>query len=360
MSACLWLAPLPTTRALDDEATGYSALAHALATFADQRLVNRRDVWGGYWPNGMRETLGKVYTAPRVKDRGRVLLAPSVLRQHFASRDAGDVIGLHSTSESDSSRWLAFDIDAHDETVTPETTRLSACYLAERLAERGAAVLLEDSDGAGGYHVWIHFEAPVATAAAYEWARRLADDCASATGLRPETFPKQASAAGAFGNWLRLPGRHHTRSHWSRVCRPGEAWASGADAATCVLSWPATPADVVPPVDAWPQPQRVHTPLVVATNDAPTDRARIIAAYVRRLPHGKAGSARSDRLFSLARFLRHGMQCSDAEALPVLHAWNSGNAPPLPEAKVLITWQNAATYASRPVAVRVSGRRHAA
>jgi hypothetical protein len=363
MSGDRWPAPLPTTRDIDAEAEGYRAHAQALAPFVDRRLVNRVDVWGAYWPRGMRETLGKVYTAPRVKDRGRVTNTPRVIARHFAARDEGDVIGLHSTSATDTSRFLGFDIDRHSDAITHDITRDAAVWLTERLAERGAAVLLEDSDGDGGYHVWIYFDAPVPTPAVFAWARHLADECTAATGLRPETFPKQATAAGAYGNWLRLFGRHHTRAHWSRVCRPGEAWSAGSDAARCLLAWPATPADVVPPLDAWPVEPSVQSPPTSALS-APRvfgahakgetrDPDAIVAAYVRALPHGEAGSARSDRLFSLCRFLRGGMGYTAEEAFPIIHRWNMGNRPPLNDVKVCATWENAGKYANRPVQLRV-------
>lgn len=84
-------------------------------------------------------------------------------------------------------------------------------------------------------------------------------------------------------------------------------------------------------------------------------------AYLRKLDHGHAGSGRSDRLFSLARFLRHGMQCTESEALGIMHAWNAGNVPPFDDAKVLTTWENADTYNARPRSPkRRRGERHAA
>jgi hypothetical protein len=53
------------------------------------------------------------------------------------------------------------------------------------------------------------------------------------------------------------------------------------------------------------------------------------------------------------------MQCTESEALGILHAWNAGNAPPLADDKVLATWRNADTYSARPYQLR-EGARHAA
>src|SRR5207249_4880532 len=52
----------------------------------------------------------------------------------------------------------------------------------------------------------------------------------------PETFPKQPGIPpGRYGNWLRLPGRHHTRPHWSRVW-DGAGWREGAEAVAFLLT----------------------------------------------------------------------------------------------------------------------------
>lgn len=358
-----------TARDVEAEAEGWRCEADVLAAWCDAHLVNRRDVWGGYWPHGMRETLGKIRTAPRVVDRGRHTLTADVLRRHFEGRDVGDVCGLHTTSTDNTSRWLALDFDTHGTDVTlADRARVAnaAEWCTEQLAERGAGVLLECSDGGGGQHVWVRFEAPVATADVFAWLTDLVDRCADAMDVRPETFPKQATVPdGAFGNWVRLPGRHHTRAHWSRLARPGTQWVSGADAASLLLTdWPATPAAAVPPASVWPQPEPTGAPMtrypMRCLADVPRDRARVIARYCANLPHGAEGTARSDRLFALARFLRHGMHCTTDEALPIIQAWNAGNTPPLGDAKVRTTWANAERYASTPLHLRISGGRRAA
>ena len=41
---------------------------------------------------------------------------------------------------------------------------------------------------------------------------------------KPEVFPKQNYLTGKMlGNWVRLPGKHHTRNHWSRGWT-GDRW----------------------------------------------------------------------------------------------------------------------------------------
>ena len=362
MSGAAWPERTPVTRDLEAEARGWQHNAHELASFTIERLVNRRDVWGAYVPPERREA-GKqhTYTAPAKARRGMVQLSHSHVSRHFRAASSGDVIGLHSTSAADFSRWGGFDFDAHGAQPREylDALQRAAVALVERLAEYGGAPMIEDSNGAGGWHVWVYFDQPAPTADVYAWLDALAERERLAHGVAIETYPKQSSARGAFGNWLRLPGRHHTKDHWSLVARPGEAWRSGADAARTVLAWPASPAAMIPPAQSWPIRSIGLVSCASTPAALPVDRAPVILAYLRKLSHGQAGSGRSDRLFSLARFLRHGMQCTESEALGILHAWNAGNAPPLAHEKVLATWRNADTYSVRPFTLR-TGERHAA
>lgn len=342
-----------------EDAAGWRAHADALAAFAMATLPNRTDVWGVYVAPPHRATWGKVLTAPRRARRGLDFLTASVLAQHFRADDLGHVIGLHTTSPDNTSRWGGLDFDVHEEggiAVSIERRRqieTAVAWCVDAMGERGA-ILMEDSDGDGGRHLWMRFDAPVCTAALFVWLVSIVSGCAEATGYRPETFPKQPRLSeGQVGNWLRLPGHHHTRTHWSRLCRPGEAWARGRDAAEVFLDWPATPVDAIPPISAYPQPDSPATPIspprtrVSAPSTEPPDRSRAITRYIEKLPHGSAGSGRSDVLFRLAAFLRHDMQCTTTEALPILHAWNAGNMPPLSDAKILDTWENAGQYGGR-------------
>jgi hypothetical protein len=362
MNTVTWPDTLPTARDLTREAGEWRVHASALAPFVDAHLVNRRDVWGGYFPLERREP-GQpyTYTAPGKEWRGRAILDAWRIARHLSGESEGHVIGLHSSSADDWSRWGGFDFDAHDNPPADylEALALAALSIVERLAEYGAAPLLEDSNGAGGWHVWVYFDAPARTADVFAWLDALAERARLDFGVAVETYPKQASVRGAFGNWLRLPGRHHKRAHWSRVARPGEAWRSGAAAVHTLLAWPATPAAVVPPADAWPLRSAGIVDATPHSYALPSERAPLIRAYLHKLEHGHAGSGRSNRLFSLARFLRHGMQCDESTALGIMHAWNVGNAPPLDDAKVLATWRNTAVYNARPYFLRHGGS-HAA
>src|SRR5262249_50839093 len=134
--------------------------------------------------------------------------------------DTPFIVGLHTTNLTNNSRWCAVDLDSHGPTSTPAHVNLAAVInWYGRLQELGFHPLLEDSDGAGGYHLWPVFDEPVPTPNVFAFVQWLVRDHA-AQGMPnpPEIFPKQARIKpGGFGNWLRLPGRHHSRAHWSPV-----------------------------------------------------------------------------------------------------------------------------------------------
>src|SRR5262249_55418433 len=139
-------------------------------------------------------------------------LTRALLERHFRGERAEHVVGLHSTSPVNTCRWGAYDVDRHDETTDPALTWSMAAALWEALTGRGFRVLLTDSSGRGGYHLRVVSREPVPCRDLHHLLGTIAAEVA----YRGESFPKQrAVAPGGFGNWLRLPGRHHTRDHWS-------------------------------------------------------------------------------------------------------------------------------------------------
>lgn len=347
------------TNRTGDDTAAWRRHAPALAQFAFQHLPNRLDVWGAYVHPHCRAQWGTTVTAPAKSARGARVLTPLTLRRHFGARHAGEIIGLHTTSPDLTSRWFGLDFDVHVDDGPlvdghAERVRHGFAWCARTLAP-SCGVLLEDSNGAGGRHLWVRFTEPVSTPRLYAWLYQLAADCAAATGYRPELYPKQGVLPHGkqFGNWLRLPGLHHTRFHWSRLAFPGERWQRGAAATERFLAWPATPVDVVPTHLPTPPQESARAALPHGLPLSPTgerNRAQRIARYVAKLPTGTAGTGRSNHCYRLACFLRHDLQCCDGEALPVLFAWNQGNTPPLPEGKVRETWENSAVYGGPRVA----------
>lgn len=213
-------------RARSQVANAWAAHAEALADWALARIVVRRDVFGAYYKadEEFRQT-----TAHEPLTR-------EILIAHFRGER---VIGCHSTSADGLCKALAWDIDAHDETADPVLNWHYAWWLAEECKKLGLRPLIFDSNGKGGYHVRVFFKKPVPVAVAH-WlgVRLVAGSKEHGFATPPEFFPKQAAITITcpFGNWLRLPGRHHKRSHYTRIFDPeGDAWLEGEAAVLRLL-----------------------------------------------------------------------------------------------------------------------------
>lgn len=237
----------------DGKASGqaWAQNARPLAEWVDSHLVNRRDAFGHYLPVRARKPKQTAIT-----DKSG--LTVEIIERHFVGRDHGDIIGLHSTARDEAgaggetaccwSRWLAIDIDRHDETIDAGKTCEAALTWWRRARQAGFHPLLFDSDGRGGFHLLIVFRASVATERVFGFGKWLTADWEQ-LGLEeaPEIFPKQPALARGkgFGNWLRLPGRHHTREHWSRLWS-GEHWMSGEEAVDAITAIQGDAAERIP------------------------------------------------------------------------------------------------------------------
>lgn len=324
-------------------------------TFA--RLVNRTDCYGGYRPpeewgreyrrkDGTTGQLGQQTTHKRPLTAGR-------LARHFRARGRTDVIGVHSTSIENTSLWGATDIDAHDGgRADPEANLRAALAWYARLVQLGFRPLLVDSNGKGGYHLWTLFATPIPTALAYAFARWLvADHREHDLAVAPETFPKQPRVdPGRFGNWLRIPGKHHSRPHWSKVWN-GSAWLEGRAAADGILVLAGDAPSLIPtevqsapprPTPTTSSPWKLH-----ATSS--DHLARRIRGRMARLPRRSVGEGRRQVGFGFAAWLTHDLALSDTVALPWLVEWNAGNVPPLSEAQLLDVLRCGREYGRNPV-----------
>jgi hypothetical protein len=347
------VAGFPTTFKPRDEAAAWRRHAPALAEWA-WSLVNRTDVWGGYYA-ARDECDGSWHTEqtthPRRADRGRVLLAPRVLVRHFSARCTDDVVGLHSTSTSNTSRWVAPDIDRHgDHSPSPAVTLAAALGWYGRLRRRGFRPLLEDSNGAGGFHLWTIFSTPIPTALAYAFVRWLVGDYAThGMTAAPECFPKQpAVALGHFGNWLRLPGRHHTRPHWSKVWN-GSRWLEGSAAVAFILALDGNDPGLIPaevaPEPPPPQSRQGGLPSRACVGNL----ARRIHARMRTLPHRREGTGRNNVAYAFGCWLARDLGLGDAVALEWLSLWDRGNHPPLGPECLAEILSNARQYGTHAV-----------
>lgn len=239
----------------DRIAEEWRSRANDLAIWTMQHMVNRTDVWGRYLAmNQRKEELGirnNAITAPFRDERGKVFLNISSLEKHYKTRRVSGVLGVHSTSSDLTSRWLAIDIDLHDPedlSVTPQGNFVAAKGWRDRLVEMGFDPLLFDSNGKGGFHILVLFAEPLATKNLHTFAKDLVSDYAR-RGLddMPEIFPNKPKW-NHYGNWLRLPGRHHTREFYTRVWNDepwaDEEWLEGHDAIDRILHTRPTPTEI--------------------------------------------------------------------------------------------------------------------
>jgi hypothetical protein len=344
-------------------ARAWASRSDELAAWTWTRLVNRRDVYGAYTPRGRRGqeyvradgTVGKVpasYTAPAGARRGRALLTKDLLARHYRGLAVEDVLGLHTTSPGNTSLWGAVEVDWHGPASTaPEVNLAAALAWYDHLRRRGFTPLLNESNGKGGYHLRALFGEPVPTPLVYAFLHRLvADHPAHGLPNRPETFPKQPRIdPGRFGNWLRLPGRHHTREHWSRVWGGGR-WLGGHEAVNHILALrgddPGLLAEGPGPLTVPPVGRSRFVRAGGSGGSGGVERR--VSAYMSHLPNLGEGQGRDDVAYSFACFLARDLQLSDPDALAWLGQWDAGNRPPKGPERLAQVLADAHKYGRRP------------
>lgn len=221
--------------------------ADELAEWAMKRLVNRRDVWSQYTLKDGKISVVMLPVAERRK-LGTDMVTVTKLHRHFSGKSPAHLIGLHSISDKATCKWFAIDVDLHDPSV-PNADEIAqsnfeaAVTWAERLRELGMDALLFDSNGAGGYHVWVFLDKEYKLADVYDFADAMRSDWKELNLPRkPEIFPpKRAVGPDDLPYTLRTPGRHHTRHHYTRVWNfdadAGEnEWLEGGDAIEAILA----------------------------------------------------------------------------------------------------------------------------
>jgi putative DNA primase/helicase len=219
-----------------------------LTRWVNDHLVVKRDRHGSYKPDGSQNTAGK--------------LTDGILSRHFRATERAHVRGLHTTVIVDGqsmSKWLCADLDAHDGAgADPGRNFAYGCELMRRARALGLHPILEDSDGQGGLHFWIVFSRLVPTALVFAFLRWLTADSAEWGVTTIDLFPRQADIVGRgkeCGNWVRIPGRHHKRDHWSRFWDDASGeWREGGEAVALLLAIEGDNPDLIP-VDADPGPE---------------------------------------------------------------------------------------------------------
>jgi hypothetical protein len=260
--------------------------ADQLAEWAMDRLVNRRDAWSQYT---LKNGEVKVVMLP-IKERrhaGTDMVTLNKLRRHFAGRAVSHLIGLHSISDHRTCKWFAIDIDLHDESVPnrdeiAEANFAAAMEWCARLRAKGLDPILMDSNGVGGYHIWTLFDREYPLPDVYDFADEVRSDWeAMMLPRKPEIFPpKREVDDDDLPYGLRLPGRHHTRPHYTRV-RNFDAlgeneWLEGGEAIEAMLA--ARPASL-------PKPAKKKR-AAAAKNTAPK-KARAITSSSGAAPRRK-------------------------------------------------------------------------
>jgi hypothetical protein len=340
----------------DDHSSDVRAAWHAraaeLARWARDRYFVRDDVWGGYIPLAKRDQLGATCTRPAVAKRGQVRLTLAVLERHFRATRPEHVVGAHTTSLDNVSLLGTVEVDKHgDGGNDPAANWRAARGWWEQLCSQGFRPLLWDSNGKGGYHLDVLFRSPIPTALLYWFLRRLVRDHRT-FGLpaAPECFPKQErlcpteDGRGRCGNWVRLPGRHHTHEHWAKVWDGGR-WLKGAAAVDYLLSLVGDPADLVPDLPPPSRPTRRCQPHVSGRDG---NLSACIARYLGRLPNLGEGQGRDGVAFRFAAFLVRDMALADDIALEWLCRWDAGNSPPKGEAVLREILANAHRHGRNP------------
>jgi len=251
--------------------------ADLLAAWAFHWLVNRSDVYGSYYLSGGARTVTGELTVERCF-------------RHFTATDRSHLIGLPAISIENTSRWVAIDIDQHDE----GNTQLRAANwqfvleLCRRIASCGLKPLATESNGRGGYHVRILFSEPIPSRDAHDLGNSLVTGWET-FGLpeRPEVYPKQPELTESvpIGNWLRLPGHHHTYSHTTTIWTDTE-WLSGERAILALVSGAfmnsnQIPAEVLQEIRSR---NHIETRRQFSTNGRPIGRVLVQLTDVRQSP----------------------------------------------------------------------------
>ncbi len=314
-----------------------------LAAWAMDRTVNRTDAYGLNHADGSRTTAHAPLTAGR-------------LASHFYGLE---ILGVHLISLKNTCKFIAVDIDAHgdgdDVDQVAKRNLATALELARRAFALGFHPLLMDSNGRGGLHLEIFFSSPIPSADAYHFAMWLCRDFDANKAGGIEFFPKRANRnteKGFGGAWLRLPGKHHKRGHWTRVfdfARAGVGlapWLAGQAAIDTILEHngddPAlldavrpdfTPA--APPATPATPPARPTVPLS-PRGPRPTNPLDRCWAYVQRMPDAISGRGGHNATFSAAcKCFEFGLL--DFEAQEVMKKFNANKTggEPWTEAEIL-------------------------
>lgn len=302
-------------------------------------LVHRSDVFAAQQPTGayfpVREQLTEDWVAEHLAGQasyGVYVIQPEMQLPVMAEDPDGSWFIERFEAVPNTVKYLMFDLDTHEEGAQTHlkeccTRLVSLCQSEASIAQRGLPMLLLESSGNKGTHVWLFFDQPVNAGKVRRWVERdfmpLWDEKAKPNRWPLEVFPKQDEVPeGFFGNLVKLPlGRHAVSGNFSEFL-PHEGWATGIE-------------DVVPlPVELVPEVAsavRGTSPSPVrASGDGPAGPF----PCVNLIQRDGVGQGHRDRaMFHLALYwFGHGLDQDQAEEVCVRA--NEQFDPPLPEREV--------------------------
>lgn len=305
----------PFSNTSSDPENAWQVNHQELADWSWERMAVKRDRYGRYAADGSaRWSVGG--------------LSRESLHGHF---NGAETIGLGITSLDDKCLFVVWDLDNH---VSEKSTNVNLEYaivMRNRLRDMGVQSLIEDSDGKGGIHLWVLFKHPVPASQAYSFAKMVASDFREHGLEKIECFPKSPTVKNTkkcCGNYIRLPGKHHKREHWSRFWGDDD-WLSVSDSVQLLLEHSGNDPALVPAAaSVTPQKskcEQLTKPGGLIEGDGNIEMARQHAAETQGAVAGKSGH---DATFRLACELVKGFSLTEAQALKIISAWNETCTPP--------------------------------
>jgi hypothetical protein len=252
-------------------------------------------------------------------------LTQEVLASHFRGEQT---IGLGTTSVDDQCLFVALDLDNHVSEHDDNVNLSYALVVADRLWSLGFCPVIEDSDGKGGIHLFVFFSTPVKSETAFNFIRSVVKDFKQHKLDKIECFPKQRTVLTTkmkCGNYIRVPGKHPKRGHWSRFWKDGQ-WLPTEESASFLLAQSGDDPKQIPAacIEAPCGSKKAVSKFDGESSQVMSEARRHIQEH-RGAIAGKRGH---DVTFKMACDLVRGFELSDDDAMKLMEQWNKKCSPP--------------------------------
>jgi hypothetical protein len=211
------------------DAASWAASADALGDWALSTLIVDRHSW-----SVVRRTSER--TPNKLLAHRSGTLTRETVAQHFRGEELHHLLVVSAAATIPDYHaipgfgWLGFATSGALQAQTGLDSWTAAKRIAHRLRALDLFLFVEHSDGEGRFHIWVPFRREsiidwedIKSAPVYEFAHRLLQDVELPTECFTTTLP--------------LPGRHHSRTWWSKVWGGG-AWLAGERAINALLALP--------------------------------------------------------------------------------------------------------------------------